>query len=135
MGVCHRGQIIGQIVQTVKTDKLSFFRRPLCQATLDTLSNMFKDMTDANDEFLFTEAFCGRIKALREEKGWVAEQMATALGIPVERYRKYERRSHLPQYLIPRFALVVDRSLEYVLTGKERKPLIETTSSRSQKRA
>jgi hypothetical protein len=44
--------------------------------------------------------------------------MATALGIPPERYRKYEYRSPLPHYLLERFALIVGRDVEYVLTGK-----------------
>jgi hypothetical protein len=48
---------------------------------------------------------------------WTAAQMATALGVPAERYRKYEYRSPLPHYLIERFALIVGRDVEYVLTG------------------
>jgi hypothetical protein len=44
--------------------------------------------------------------------------MATALGVPAERYRKYEYRSPLPHYLLERFALIVGRDLDYLLTGK-----------------
>ena len=44
--------------------------------------------------------------------------MATALGVPAERYRKWEYRSAMPHYLIERFALIVGRDIEYVLTGK-----------------
>lgn len=44
--------------------------------------------------------------------------MATALGVPAERYRKYEYRTPLPHYLVERFALIVGREIEYVLTGK-----------------
>jgi hypothetical protein len=44
--------------------------------------------------------------------------MATALGVPAERYRKYEYRSPLPHYLIERFALIVGRDIEFILTGK-----------------
>jgi DNA-binding XRE family transcriptional regulator len=109
--------MIGQIVQFVKRDNLSNFERTMCRMTLDRMSNNFSVME--NEQMLFEDALCARVKRLREEKGWTAEQMAIALGIPPERYRKYENRSPLPQYLIPRFALVVDRSPEYVLTGKE----------------
>jgi transcriptional regulator with XRE-family HTH domain len=80
-------------------------------------------MSDQNEESLFNSSLVARVKALREEKGWSAEQMATALGVPAERYRKYESRSPLPQYLIQRFALIVDRSVEFILTGKDKKPL------------
>jgi hypothetical protein len=44
--------------------------------------------------------------------------MATALGIPAERYRKYEYRTPLPHYLLERFALIVGRDIEYLLLGK-----------------
>lgn len=66
----------------------------------------------------FNEALISRVKRLREERGWTAEQMATALGIPAERYRKYEYRTPLPHYLIEPFALLVDREPSYLLTGK-----------------
>lgn len=89
--------------------------------TLDKMSNIFSYME--NEQFLFENALCERVKALREAKGWTAEQMGLALGIPPERYRKYENRSPLPQYLIPRFAQIVDRSIEFILTGKEKKTI------------
>ncbi len=66
----------------------------------------------------FTEAYIARVKKLREDRGWTSEQMATALGIPAERYRKYEYRTALPHYLVERFAQIVDRDVSYVLTGK-----------------
>lgn len=71
-----------------------------------------------NEELAFNQALCARVRELRDGKGWTAEQMATALGIPAERYRKYETRSPLPQYLVERFALITDRDISYVLTGK-----------------
>ncbi len=66
----------------------------------------------------FTEAYIARVKKLREDRGWTSEQMATALGIPAERYRKYEYRTPLPHYLVEPFAQIVDRDVAYVLTGK-----------------
>lgn len=89
----------------------------------DILSSKNNVMTTENEQLIFENALCERTRALRDGKGWTAEQMAIALGIPPDRYRKYETRSPLPQYLIPRFSQVVDRSIEYVLTGKERKGL------------
>lgn len=71
-----------------------------------------------NKEARFNDALCARVHRLRNERGWTAQQMATALGIPAERYRKYEYRSPLPHYLLEQFALIVGRDIEYVLTGK-----------------
>lgn len=69
-------------------------------------------------ELQFNTRFRERVKRLREERGWTAEEMAMALDIPAERYRKYESRSPMPHYLLVRFALIVGRDVEYILTGK-----------------
>lgn len=70
----------------------------------------------------FEDRFCARIARLRVERGWTQEQMATAIGVPHERYKKYETRSPMPHYLIPRFAMQVDRDIEYLLTGRVAQP-------------
>lgn len=66
----------------------------------------------------FNDALFARVRSLRKQRDWTAEQMATALGIPADRYRKYESRTPLPHYLIERFALIVGRDIEFVLTGR-----------------
>ena len=71
-----------------------------------------------NEEAAFNEQFIKRIHRLRNERGWTAEQMAISLGIPPERYRKYEYRTPLPHYLLERFALQVGRDVEYLLYGR-----------------
>lgn len=71
-----------------------------------------------SDEAMFNESLCARVHELRNERGWTAAQMATALGVPPERYRKYEYRSPIPAYLMERFALIVGCDLDYLLTGK-----------------
>jgi transcriptional regulator with XRE-family HTH domain len=78
-------------------------------------------MTSTNDELAFNAALAQRVRSIREAKGWTAEEMAVALGVPAERYRKYEGRSPIPQYLVPRVALISGRSVEWVLTGKDPK--------------
>ena len=75
-------------------------------------------MATTPEELQFNEALCARVHRVRNDRGWTSEQMATALGIPSERYRKYEYRSPLPCYLIERFALINNMSIAYVLTGK-----------------
>jgi transcriptional regulator with XRE-family HTH domain len=66
----------------------------------------------------FNRALFERVRELRQARGWTAEEMATALGITADRYRKYESRTPIPHFLIERFALIVGRDLDYVLTGK-----------------
>lgn len=83
-----------------------------------------------NDEALFNEAMIARVHRLRNERGWTAQQMATALGVPAERYRKYEYRTPLPHYLVERFALIVGRDMEYILTGKT-SPVRQTAEKRA----
>lgn len=63
-----------------------------------------------------------RVQQLRKDRGYTAEQMAIALGVPPDRYRKYEIRTPLPHYLIERFAIIVNRDVEYILTGKSSRP-------------
>jgi transcriptional regulator with XRE-family HTH domain len=85
-------------------------------------------------EAKFNDALCARVKALREGRGWTQDQMATALGIPYDRYRKYEYRTPIPHYLIEQFAEIVDRDIEYVLTGKSalrRRGSASATASRA----
>lgn len=87
-----------------------------------------------NEQLRFDDALCARVRRLREEKSWTAEQMAIALGIPPERYRKYEVRSPIPHWLIPRLAIITDRSVEFILTGKEQrsmKPVKQATRKRA----
>lgn len=101
--------MIGRSVQLVK-DNVSNDLPPPCWHN--------SNMAVWGREQEFNEAFIARIKRLREDRGWTAEQMAIALGIPAERYRKYEYRTPLPHYLVEAFALQVDRDVSYVLTGK-----------------
>lgn len=97
----------------------------IVQDCQDTVSNDFGTawrhsarMVGISEEALFNEALVARVHRLRNERGWTAQQMATALGVPPDRYRKYEYRTPLPHYLIERFALIVGRDIEYILLGK-----------------
>ena len=98
--------MIGQIVQD-------------CQASVSKdFRTCWRHIAGVSDEARFNEALCARVHRLRNERGWTSAQMAMALGVPPDRYRKYEYRSPLPHYLIERFALIVGREVEYVLTGR-----------------
>lgn len=112
--------IIGHIVQHVK---------PYVSKDNRTDSPHHYGMA-GNDELQFNEKLIARTHRLRNERGWTAEQMATALGIPAERYRKYEYRTPLPHYLLERFALQVGRDIEYLLLGKTSVARIESVEAR-----
>lgn len=75
-------------------------------------------MSSESDEYVFNNGYCARVKEARKARGWTAEQMATALGVPPDRYRKYENRSPLPAYLIERFSLIAGVDVHYLVTGK-----------------
>lgn len=106
--------MIGQIVQDVKANVSNDF----CEAVGHPCP-----MAGWSREQEFNEALIARVKRLREEHDdWTAEQMAIALGIPPERYRKYEYRSVLPHYLIEPFAMIVGRDVAYILTGRSAEP-------------
>jgi transcriptional regulator with XRE-family HTH domain len=63
--------------------------------------------------------YINRIAELRKARGLTQAEMAQHLGISLDRYKKYERRSLLPPYLLPRFAAIVDRPIDYIITGRK----------------
>lgn len=90
-------------------------------------------MSDS-EEFIFNNDYCERVKRFRGETNMNAEDMADLLGIPADRYRKYENRSPMPVYLIAKFCRIVGCDLEHLILGKPReriKPVLiaRTTGS------
>jgi hypothetical protein len=69
-------------------------------------------------EAQYRKALLIRTQLLRESIGLSQESMAKILGIPLDRYRKYETRSPLPLYLIEPFAAATGYSVQFVVTGK-----------------
>lgn len=69
-------------------------------------------------ERAFHDAFRLRLKQIRIELAWSQADMAAALGVPLENYKKYERRSKFPPHLIAQLARVTHRPLEFILTGR-----------------
>lgn len=80
---------------------------------MDTSSAMEKA-----SEKVYHDAFRQRLKALRQELQWSQPQMATALGMPLENYKKYEARSKFPPHYYERLSLVCHKSLEFIVTGR-----------------
>lgn len=75
-------------------------------------------MTDPITPDEFDALYIARVKALRQLRGMTAGQMSTLLGVPAERYRKYESRTPMPHALMEQFALITGVSVEFLLTGR-----------------
>lgn len=67
-----------------------------------------------------TGRYIDRVAFVRKRRGITQAEMAEALSISVERYRKYEHRSPLPVWLLERFCAIVGADIEYVITGRAR---------------
>lgn len=72
----------------------------------------------------YYDEFRHRLKDLREELRYTQDQMADALGLSKATYQKYEDRSKFPLHKLYQLALVTHQSLEFILTGKKRKPIL-----------
>ncbi len=70
-----------------------------------------------DSELEFNIEFVRRVKGTRKATGWTQASMAEALGIPFERYKKYEQRSPLPHYLIAKFCELTLSDIRYLMTG------------------
>ena len=80
-----------------------------------------------SEEFIFNNGYIERVKRFRGETNMSAEEMADLLGVPADRYRKYESRSPMPVYLVASFCRIVGCDLEHLILGKPReriKPII-----------
>ena len=75
-----------------------------------------------NTELDFNSRFVRRVKEAREAMGWTQAVMAESLGIPLERYKKYEHRSLLPHYLVAKFCELTGCDMHYLMTGERRAP-------------
>lgn len=68
-------------------------------------------------ERAYHEAFRARLVGLRLDLGYSQPQMAEALGLSLDNYKKYETRSKFPSHLLNKLALVTHRPLEFIVTG------------------
>jgi transcriptional regulator with XRE-family HTH domain len=78
-------------------------------------------MVRTREEHTFNEELRRRTRELREGRELQQQQIADLLGVDVETYKKYETRTPLPRYLIPRFARLVGASISFLMTGYEEK--------------
>lgn len=83
----------------------------------------------------YYQALRDRLVAIRENLKWTQENMAAALGIEVDTYKKYERRpdgkfSKFPSHLFERLALITHKELYYIVTGNNVRHLRRPTDEK-----
>lgn len=59
-----------------------------------------------------------RLRDLRLARSWTAEQAAEALNANVVAYRKWEKRTNPPLWVLPRVVLIYGTSYEWLFTGR-----------------
>lgn len=80
-------------------------------------------------ERAYYDDFRSRLIATRARLNWTQQQMATALGIELANYKKYERRSKFPLHLIEQLALVTHSEIDFIVTGKNVKAFTRRSAS------
>ncbi|MFZ5783952.1 MAG: helix-turn-helix domain-containing protein [Pseudomonadota bacterium] len=74
--------------------------------------------TEKATERAYHESFRRRLKDLREELQWSQADMANALGLSLDNYKKYEIRSKFPPHQYEKLALVTHKSVDFIVTGR-----------------
>ncbi len=96
---------------THEGDNLSLLSRPSCPLTSNPRRGTIWPMT-ARTRTQFNQAFAERTRQARAFTTLTQGEMATALGIELDAYKKYEQRSPMQQYLVQRFCLICGISVE-----------------------
>lgn len=66
----------------------------------------------------YKKFFIARLRTIREGTGMRPREFASELGIPYDRYVKYERRSLLPLHLIERVCEITHVDCWFLITGR-----------------
>lgn len=69
-------------------------------------------------------AFIKRVKDAREARFPRQEPICTILDLDQGTYKQYESRSYLPHRYIPKFCAACDVSMEWLLTGEGKGPIV-----------
>lgn len=65
----------------------------------------------------YEEAFRRRVRAARALYTDEPKEMARALGVREDTYYRYETRTMLPHYLMPRFCEITGVTVDYLING------------------
>lgn len=102
---------MSELMERTLLDKLSGAQETTGKVTLCLPWPKDPAMADAARS-AFNGAMCAEVKRLREARSWRQSDMATALGISEALVQKYETRSPLLHYLLPRFCTIMGLSLD-----------------------
>lgn len=72
----------------------------------------------------FKDDFLARTAAAREAVPFTQDEIAEVLGMSQPKYAKYEKRTPLPHYLVPRFCLACRIDHAWLFTGKGKGPMM-----------
>lgn len=86
----------------VTPDNQSSQRRTDRPVTTQGTDRTMRPMGKATTPAKFKRMFCNRVRSARILAGYTQDQVARELGIKPDTYSKYERRSPMPHYLVPR---------------------------------
>lgn len=68
----------------------------------------------------WTRAFCERLRRARIDAGYSTRgEFSAVINVPVETYAKYENRSPLPPWLLPRVCEALRIDCWFLLTGRQ----------------
>ncbi len=61
----------------------------------------------------FKKEFCARVRVARIAAGFQPEDVASQIGVPVDTWRRYERRTLLPHHHLPTICALFRVNVDY----------------------
>lgn len=79
------------------------------------------------EEQEFTAAFQAKLRETRTAMAWSQAQMAAALDLRVDTYKKYENRSSsvFPLYLVPKLMFITNTNFSYWFGMPDRPKVVQ----------
>lgn len=78
-------------------------------------------MTDTSSRE-YIARICHRLRELRESRDLSRRDMATALGVSLDAYTKWESRTPIPVQYVERAAIILGCDVTFLITGHGAKP-------------
>lgn len=77
-------------------------------------------MADAKEPLTdWRDRFAKRIRQLRTDHNLTQREVAEAIDVGFEAYRKYEQRGSAPAHVLPDLARLYNISIEFLVTGRQ----------------
>ena len=74
----------------------------------------------------FLRLLFARVAQLRKEADLSQAEVAHLMGIELGAYKTYEQRTAMPIHLLERFAVIVGRDIDYIVTGRSARDRLKT---------